>query len=142
MNIVYIIVMSLLLLLYAYLAVYMFRLEKMGCKCSEGWERMAIQTYFVFLIVLIISMAVFDPPPWLLHVASIVNILGMIIIFFYIRRLKTEKCECSEDTARDVMEIFNYVQIIMFGITFLIVVLAGMGLIKSKGALKIKGKRK
>ena len=143
MNLLYIIVLSLLLLLYAYLASYMFRLEKIGCKCAGGWERDFIQFYFVFLITFILCVVIFNPLPlWIRMIASFINVFGIIVVFLYIRRLKVEKCECSEDTARDVMEIFNYVQIIMFGIAILILILAVMGVIKAPSPKKIKLKSK
>ena len=99
-----------------YLLNYVFKLEG-TCDCSKDWRRDYIK-YFL-LLSLFFSLATVITIDFLKTIKSeIVSIIlsaiwvvYLYVVFTYIRKLKNSKCLCSEDTARTVMQIVNYIGI-------------------------------
>jgi len=95
---------------YCYLLYWIWKLEKTGCVCSKNWRRdfimywMIIYSFIALLILLVKNL-------YVIILFASCNIAFIVIVFQYVHKLKTIKCECSDGTERKVMEIFNYIQL-------------------------------
>ena len=121
------IITALISILWLYILTYIMKLEKIGCKCSEGWKRTFIKYYIIVILVfLVIQMFEFKLPIEISLITSFVKILFTIafvfIVFNYVNYLKETKCQCSIDVKRDVLEIFNYIQMFLLIIVFVIMI--------------------
>ncbi len=100
-----------------YLLDYVKKLEH-GCECSKDWKRDYLKYYLYFtLIVALISSAILlkpnladSPLNIFLGGDSIIAIASIIIIYLYIRQLRSTACECSKGTQRNVLEIINIIK--------------------------------
>jgi len=119
---------------------WIYRLEEISCKCSEDWKRDYIKyfliVYFFIIIIQIFSYILFGE---LIHKYSKVFV-GVLLIFglfsyvniaiaiIYINDLKNIKCECSEDTRREIYYYYNIIAaiIIAMGILYFLIALAFM----------------
>jgi hypothetical protein len=131
------IVLGFLLIFYAiviaiwgYILHYLLKLEKIGCECSKDWKRKFIMYYiiviFIFMAIQIISFVAYKAMhPIINTIIFLGNIFFAVIVFKYIHELRTEKCECSEDQARDLLELINYIQIALL-IFILVKIIYGM----------------
>ena len=95
--------------------------------CSIGWRRDFIKYYLVFLLLaqlLPIVLGLLSPKlaKYVPHMASVVlvlQIVSAIVIFQYVHDLKEKKCACSAGIPRDVLEIYNYIMIILLVIALI-----------------------
>jgi uncharacterized membrane protein len=101
---------------------YVYKLENENCECSKGWEREYIKYYSIaiilFSVIRIISPIVYAS---MKIVHTLVGIGGIVFIFSvvkYIRDLKKEDCDCSEDWKRSAINIYAWLSIILLIITF------------------------
>ena len=133
------------LALYVYLVNYMIQLERIGCECSVDWRRTFIKTYMLFIIIylsLLFILTLFGKEHMLRFVAMImffVNIFFIIVVYQYVKYLKDTKCECSASLARNVLELFNYIQIFLLLFSLLNGIFA---ILFISHVLKIKSLRK
>ena len=122
-------ILSLLLVaINIWVIVYLYRLESIGCKCAMDFRRTYVIAYLIVSLVYSAAVGVLmylfrksslpvdsKVPAITLGVLSLVMLLaGILYIVFglqYIERLKEEKCECSEDLARDVWQVVLYIHI-------------------------------
>jgi uncharacterized membrane protein YqhA len=115
------------ILFWGYILNYLLKLEKIGCECSKGWQRTFI-TYFVVYLLIMLLLSTFklwnktQLPPLVLTVHFVLNIFFFITVYQYIHRLKKEKCECSANKARDILEIVNYVELAIVAITLFMII--------------------
>ena len=95
---------------------YITDLERPQCNCSKDWKRTFIKYFSLYMIVhnllfisntdLLLSLrAYIDPIQAVLFVAYI------YCMYFYVRQLKEENCDCSKNLKRLLMEIFAYLMI-------------------------------
>ncbi len=133
------IAMIIALILNAFLLNYIFRLETMGCECAKDWRRDYIQYYLIFMVIYILVQF------WLLmkdDMSSFVTftvamnlimfVLGILFVVFalqYVHKLKVAKCECSEDFARDVLQIVAIIDAIVYGIKALNILIGALVLV-------------
>lgn len=114
--------------LYIYLLNYILKLEKIGCECSAGWRRDFIKYYLIlFFFILLITIAFWRNKfinTFSYIIFPIINIFFVYVVFEYVQKLKQEKCACSAGIERNVLEIFNYIQIILLTISFIKIVFA------------------
>lgn len=118
------------IVLWGFVFMYVRELENIDCKCADDWRKYVIQ-YFSLVIILVVVLTMFG--------INIFNIWGMmymllyvgfvIIVFTYIHDLKKKKCECSEATTRNVLEIVNYIQLALIVILFILSLFFGSVLI-------------
>ena len=114
------------LLLQLYFIQYMVHLENIGCKCARGWDYYYI---FVYVVLMFLYECFFgykllqgniDKISTVLQLpVFIATIMFIIAIFLYLKRVKKEKCKCSADIARDVMELLAKIYVTVFGIVII-----------------------
>lgn len=123
-----------IVVLYVFLIKYIMMLEKTGCECSKDWRRDFIKYYFIFLLItpFIIAALLFSllKNPFALQMISkavglvsfILSIAAVIIIYQYVYNLKAIKCQCSAGQMRTILEIFNYIQMILLAISLISII--------------------
>lgn len=118
-----------ILLLTTYL--YIEKLEKTGCECSEHPNRQFIKSFSLFGFVYYL-LTVFVNPATLNFGNAFKAVLGVIdLVFFimlglyfyytvdYIRYLINEKCKCSEDMRRELIMGGSIIELILIVIVFI-----------------------
>lgn len=117
------------ILFWAYILNYLIKLEKLGCECSKDWRRPFI-TYFVVYLIILLLLSTFNIwtvkqlPPILMVVNYVLMIFFFITVYQYIHKLKKEKCECSENEARNILEIVNYIQLALVLLSLIMMIYA------------------
>jgi len=125
-----------------YILVYLFRLESIGCECAMDFRRTYAIAYLivsiVYSLVVAVLMHVFNRPETIVPAGSkvpgvtlgvislVMLIAGVLYVIFgvqYITRLRDEKCECSQDLARDVWQVVLYIKIAFYILTALLIVI-------------------
>jgi hypothetical protein len=118
-----------ILLLTTYL--YIEKLEKTGCECSEHPNRQFIKSFSLFGFVFYLITVFINPAN--LKLGNAFNaIYGLVeLIFFimlgvffyytidYIRYLINEKCKCSEDMRRELIMGGSIIELILIVIIFI-----------------------
>jgi len=96
---------------------YIYKLENMGCECSEHPNKDFIKNFTVialgyFIITSVISLKSIAKSMGfvvvqLLSIATFVFFLMFVVYIYYafdyVRYLTNEKCKCSEDLSRDII---------------------------------------
>jgi hypothetical protein len=123
---VLIFIMLLTIGLYSYMLNYIFKLESTGCECAKDWRRDYIQYYLMLLIVYVVVqicvLTMGDLAAVIrmnMHLTAIMLVLGILFVVFtlqYVHRLKKIKCKCSEDTARNVLQLVAIIDAVIFSI--------------------------
>lgn len=108
---------------------YIEKLEKIGCPCSEHPYRKFIKGYCMFAIIYIL-VTMFIPMSSLVDAVgqvgalayfiakilfTITTLIFFILAFVYVRFLMREKCKCSEDIRREVLYIWAITEIVILG---------------------------
>lgn len=104
-----------------YILYWLFRLETTGCLCAMDWRRSFIIFYAFFnLLMIVLTISNSDLVVNLSLASMVFAILNIVFTIQYVHRLKKEKCECSESTAREVIYIAAFLQagLILFGILY------------------------
>ena len=117
------------LLLQMYFIQYMVHLEQIGCRCARGWDYYYIFVYVALMFIyecyfgyelLTAGITKTIKLSAVLHLpVFLATIMFIVAIFMYLRRVKREKCECSADVARDVMELLAKIYVTVFGIVII-----------------------
>ena len=111
--------------------IWIMKLKKEKCLCSENWMREYINYYYIFIIIHSLLMIIltliygplFDREVPLIYIFLLsLNIISYFIIVYYIDMLKYNKCKCSESIKRDILYVWHIIQII-FGIISLFTLL-------------------
>ena len=103
-----------IILVNVYLLHYIIKLESV-CECSKDWKRTFIK-YSLLITIAMTLLYIFGPLPYknlsnfIEYLYAIVGFISLIVIFLYIRQLRTSKCKCSESNARILMEVINYIK--------------------------------
>lgn len=123
-----------ILILLATSHLYIQKLERIGCACSEHPHRNYIKNFTAIAFVYILVM-MFLPQNLLMQssegaygivfgVLSIAFLVAIVMFFIfsikYVRYLVKEKCKCSEDTRREVLYYWSIAHLILMGIVTLI----------------------
>ena len=123
------------------------KLEKINCACSEHWMRKYIEYYLyaiipiqfinIFIYLYLYStnnMKLFNSNNTALNMyLSFVKFVGffgainIFIVIIFINKLKEINCYCSEDIKRDVYYIYNIVQLSIISM-YLFFAILGTGL--------------
>lgn len=124
-----------------WILVYLFRLESIGCQCAMDFRRTYAIAYLiaslVYSAVVGVLMYIFrqsslpddsNIPAITLGVLSLVMfVAGIVYVVFgvqYISRLREEKCECSEDVAREVWQVVLYIHIAFLALMALMIIIS------------------
>lgn len=108
--------------MFIWFLVYLLKLEKTGCKCALTWRRQFIIVYII--VVLTYNVFLIGYPKLGQHVVVMLTMTIMLLMFIvftlqYITELKRTKCECSEDSARTVLQYYAILTAIVMGIALL-----------------------
>lgn len=91
----------------AYILNYLYYLEKNGCKCALNWRRNFIM-FFIGLSLLLAILSLFNvdilTSSIILSVFAALSIANVVIILQFVYMLKKEKCQCSENLAREILQ--------------------------------------
>ena len=106
---------------------WIVKMQKDNCECSQHWMRDYIKFYFIFIIVyfiISISYITFTSIRLRSVMISILlymyNFISYAIIIYYIYNLKDAPCECSNSLKRDIIYIWYII-----GIIFITIALPG-----------------
>lgn len=129
---------------------YILKLERIACQCSEHPYRNFIKNYILFAIgFLVVTM--FVPPAvadkvFGANFAVVYKVIQVLygfatVIFFiyalqYVRFLVKEKCKCSEDVRREVLYYWSIAEIVIIGVVLVLpwiskIVLGSLGVVMS-----------
>lgn len=136
---------------------YIEKLERIGCPCSEHPYRSFIKGYCMFAIFYIL-ITMFIPPKALVKalgpvgvvvyfaakvIFTITTLIFFVLAFIYARFLMNEKCKCSEDIRREVMYIWAITEIVILGAAIVIpFMLYNLGLALATIVSTVKGMHK
>ena len=129
-EVISIILLIIILLININASIWIAKLEKINCACSDNFMRNYIK-YFLFVMIPIIiiqicvaiyvyfnvsyvksaniSATILMIFVFLKFVFGIFYIINICIAIIYINRLKELNCECSEDIRREVYWIYNII---------------------------------
>jgi len=127
-EVLYIILLIIILLININASMWIAKLEKLNCACSDNFMRNYIK-YFLFVMIPAIIVQLFVAiymysnninsicmsNTMLMFVGfsrfifGIFYIINICIAIIYINRLKELNCECSEDIRREVYWIYNII---------------------------------
>ena len=125
---------------YIWILYYLIRLEQTGCACALNWRRDYIMGFIIFIFITQI-IAFFTHKKvmagaWLSGILFVLSIANMVIMFQYIHYLKEQKCKCSDDSGKKVMQIVAIFQICMTIFGALTVLYLGMHLFNTQKKIK------
>jgi hypothetical protein len=122
-----IILNAVIIAFWLYILNYIHKLHQIGCTCAKDWRRNYIMYFIIFLIIVfllqilgVINNKSFSP--FIMTIYFILTVVFVMIVYHYIYDLKTKHCKCSEDTARTILEYFNYIQIALLSIVIILMV--------------------
>lgn len=133
MDIIIGIIQVFYLVLWAYVYIYITKLENIGCECSKDWRRNFIKMYSVVLIILIITFLIGIKIYYVGPVIMFFTIFFIFTVFHYIHDLKVKKCECSKSNIRDILEVVNYIQVGLIIFAMLVIAIGMIWNISSEG---------
>ena len=118
-------------ILFGIFLLYVLDLEQQQCHCSDDWKRDLVKYYMIFLIGLRVVSLVLPSinvflmgQPVLTGIMSLLNVGVMVLIIFFVKELRDQDCECSENWKRTFMEIYAYIVLVALGITTLLMIFA------------------
>lgn len=112
------------------------KLKKESCLCSENWMRDYINFYYIFIItytfVMLIYSFVYGQKLNIFIMLFIIlfNITSYFIIIYYINMLKYKNCNCSESIKREILYIWYIIQVIFTILALPIIILTLYNLYK------------
>lgn len=140
--IVQIILSIIVLVIFTGAFLWIQKLEKMNCKCSEDWKRDFIKVYLYYIlgmfIVNLILAVLFNTnirfflynnlPRFIFTFIQIFifafGIINIIVSITYINDLKVNRCECSESEWREIYYYYNIFSILYILALFLVLSMA------------------
>lgn len=111
-----------------YILNYLHHLEKIGCKCALDWRRKFIMVFIgISLLVAVLGMFKVDilTSSLVLTVFAGLSIANIVIILQYIHMLKTEKCTCSSDLAREILQLIAALYAFFYIMLFIVLFYSG-----------------
>jgi hypothetical protein len=120
---------------YVTFLVYLFKLEKIGCKCALNWRRQYIIAFIFISFVWNIVNLVMPSLSQNVLLALIMLVLFLMFIAFtiqYVDNLKKQKCECSKEITRDIMYVYSWIMVALIGLAVMVPILMGLTLVLFK----------
>lgn len=90
---------------------YLDKLEKIGCECALTNTRTLLMVCIGAIIVLRLVDAFIPLPTLPQLLLSFVSVAFVFLAFTYVKRLKDEKCKCSENSARKAIDVYVWIVI-------------------------------
>jgi hypothetical protein len=135
-----------------YAIMWIYKLEKIECACSDSWMRTYIKYYLHVLIpIQAISllmniylystnnMKMLNQNSFLnayVNFTKIISLFGVVNIFVvivFINKLKEINCYCSEDIKREVYWIYNIIQLSIIAISLFFILIGGFTMLLLSG---------
>lgn len=103
---------------------YLFKLEKIGCKCALDWRRNYVMGFMVIIILYSLALFVFDyaPNPLIQTCILFIIILNAVFSLQYVYKLKKEKCDCSDNIYRYMLFIISIFHVLIYSFTIFLIV--------------------
>jgi len=120
---IYIIILITTIILHYALYTWTNDLKKLGCKCSSGTIRDVINMLaLIFLLLMPYRIVNYNDKyfsAFFYGFIRLITITYFILVIYYINKLNTEACECSNNWRKD----YSFITVIIFSslILFLIV---------------------
>lgn len=109
--------------LLAWVWVYLLRLERTGCKCAVDYKRTYIMTFLAVRIIMLLAMNLVG---WTVPALGIAmapaDVVFVVFALQYVHSLKQQKCTCSQDAARDVLQIVAIVDVVIAALVMLLII--------------------
>ena len=120
---IYIIILIATIILHYAIYTWTNDLKKLGCKCSSGTVRDVINMLaLIFLLLIPYRIVNYNDKyfsAFFYGFIRLITITYFILVIYYINKLNTEACECSNNWRKD----YSFITVIIFSslILFLIV---------------------
>jgi len=125
-------VLGIVLMITTYM--YILKLERIQCACSDHPYRNYIKNYILFAIAFLFFTMFITPAAAVkmfgqtfgvvYSVAQVLYGFATFIFFIYalqyVRFLMKEKCKCSEDVRREVLYVWSMAEIIIISVLFIL----------------------
>ena len=100
--------------LLAWVWVYLVRLERTGCQCAMDYRRTYVVAYLAVRVaaLLLANLAGWTVPALAVAMAP-ADVVFVVFALQYVHALRAQKCECSQDAARDVLRIVAVVDAVV-----------------------------
>ncbi len=116
------IIAVLAIILFSWFFQYLKSLEDNGCKCALDNRRVVLMVCIV-VIILGRVIAIFTKlPAFAEMVLGVVSLVFLVVSIWYASYLRKVKCECSESSARTVMEYYSWTMLILIPIMLVLIV--------------------
>ena len=116
------------ILINTYILRYLHHLEDIGCKCAMNWRRKFIMFFIgASLLVAVFSLFKVDilTSSIVLTVFAGLSIANIVVILQYIHMLKAEKCSCSNDLAREILQLIAALYAFCYIMLFIVLFYSG-----------------
>lgn len=116
---------------------YIYKLENVGCACSDHSNKEFIKTFTIIALAYFAITAFIDVKSiaksmgigivQLLAFGSFIFFLTFVVYIYYafdyVRYLMNEKCKCSEDLRRDIIAIGTMISLFLFMVLLFTVII-------------------
>jgi len=106
------------------------RLEKEKCECSEDSRRSQIKNWWIFMVIFstflyLISFLINDNDviKIISGIVAFINLIFVIISFIYILNLRKKKCECSDTAGQKILYIYDIIALLFLGFAIITLVI-------------------
>jgi hypothetical protein len=115
------IIALLVVAMFAWFYNYLKSLEEIGCECALDNRRVVLMFCIIVIIIGRIA-AIFTQLPHSIEVVfGVVGLVFFITTIWYISYLRKVKCECSESSARTVMQYYSWTMMLLIPILILLI---------------------
>jgi hypothetical protein len=99
----------------AWLLVYLYRLESIGCACAKDQRRWMIIWWLILSSILNVLLTTVQGIPRYLSLVVMIPLQGIfaVVIIQYVRKLKKDKCDCSAGLERDILFLVGVVDLLV-----------------------------
>lgn len=119
---IYIIILITTIILHYALYTWTNDLKKLGCKCSSGTVRDVINMLaLIFLLLIPYRIVNYNDKyfsAFFYGFIRLITITYFILVIYYINKLNTEACECSNNWKKD----YSFITAIIFSILILFII--------------------
>jgi len=138
-----------------YAIIWIYKLEKIECACSDSWMRTYIKYYLHVLIPiqaisLLMNIYLFSTNNMKMlnelnqntflnayvnftKIISLFGVVNIFVVIVFINKLKEINCYCSEDIKREVYWIYNIIQLSIIAISLFFILVGGVTMLLLSG---------
>jgi len=135
-----------------YAIMWIYKLEKIECACSDSWMRTYIKYYLHVLIPiqaisLLMNVYLYSTNNMKMlnqnsfinayvnftKIISLFGVVNIFVVIVFINKLKEINCECSEDIKREVYWIYNIIQLSIIAISLFFILIGGFTMLLLSG---------